>query len=207
MLGTQASLEDLRDRLENISARNEASLLEVLLSVVRDVDQRMGYPAGHIDRVMAGVERLAQAFSFPAPEVRNIKRAALACNVGMVSVPQELLAWPGPLVEEQQRLVRQHCVQSADAIRSLPFLAAARGDILSHHERFDGKGYPEGLRGPQIPFGARIIPVVETYEALTSARPYRKQPYSKAESLEIIRGESSRQFDPLVVEQFLKICG
>ncbi len=205
--GPQASLEELRDRLENISARNEASLLEVLLSAVRDVDQRMGYPAGHIDRVLSGVERLAQAFSFPDPEVRKIRRAALACDVGMVSVPQELLSWPGPLVEDQRRLIHQHCVHSADAIRSLPFLAAARGDILSHHERFDGKGYPEGLRGPQIPFGARIIPVVETYEALTSARPYRKQPYSKAESLEIIRRESSRQFDPLVVEQFLKICG
>jgi diguanylate cyclase (GGDEF)-like protein len=198
------SLDALKERLENIGTRNEESMLESLLSVVREIDRRLGYAPGHIDRVLSGAEKLALAFSLSAGEVQEARRVALLCNLGLVAVPQEVLQKKGPLSQEQFRLIREHPLHSTEALRSLPFLLPLEKDILAHHERYDGKGYPHGLKGEEIPLAARIVRVIDTFEALVSVRPYRPVPYAPEKALRIIREEAGRQFDSVVVDHFMK---
>lgn len=194
----------LEERLKSINLRNEASLLESMMPVVREVDKREGYAYGHLERMLKNVEALTRSFSMSEREIQQVKRAAILCNVGLLKVPAELLAQRAPLTEDQRDLIREYPLHSAAAVRDIPFLEPSARDILYHHERYDGKGYPVGLAGDDIPLGARIISVVETFEALTSPRPYRSEVFSKKEAFEIIKKEAGKQFDPLVVEHFLR---
>ena len=196
---------NLKGRLRNISLRNEESILESLMPLVREVDKREGYARGHIDKILNEIEILAMNLSMSENEVLQVKRAALLCNLGLLSVPAEVLMKTEPLNEDEVRLIREYPVRSAEMIRPVSFLAPLAKDIVYHHERYDGRGYPQGLKGEAIPLGARMIHAVETFEALIVPRPYRSQAYSKNKAFEIIERESGRQFDPLIVERFLKV--
>ena len=139
-------------------------------------------------------------------EVRQIRRAAYLANIGLLGLPKDVLAEEGPLNEEDLHWIRSHPLRSASLISEVPFLEPLSRDILSHHERFDGQGYPRGLKGDDIPLGGRIIHLVESWVALSLPRPYRPTPMPEEEALDVIRRESGRQFDPFVVEHFLKIA-
>lgn len=194
----------LKSRLKSINSRNEEAILQSMMPMVREADKKTGYGDGHTERVVKIVDALALSFGLSEREVRDARRAALLANLGLLAVPGRILAKKGTLTEEERRLVREHPLRSLDAVRDFPFLAPLGRDILHHHERFDGQGYPEGLKGEDIPRAARLILVAETYEALTSMRPYRTNPYTKEEALEIMSNEAGKQLDPRVVESFLK---
>jgi len=121
-----------------------------------------------------------------------------------MAIPDEILRKPGMLNSDEQEVMRDHCTRGYHMLRKIPFLAEAAEIVYSHQEHFDGCGYPNRLRGEQIPIGARIFAVADTLDAITSDRPYRK-----ASSFDAARGEilrcSGTQFDPSVVEVFLKI--
>ena len=134
----------------------------------------------------------------------DLERGALLHDVGKAVVPPEILRKGGPLTEVEREIVREHPVAGYCMIEEFGFLRAAAGIVLCHHERFDGRGYPAGLAGDQIPLGARIFALADTLDAMTSDRVYRRGRSFEEASGEIERA-SGRQFDPAIVDVFLSV--
>ena len=158
----------------------------------------------HIRRVQVYATGLARALGMSPADVEAVTTAALLHDIGMLAVPEHILAKPGPLTPEEAQKVRIHPTIGAEIIASIPFAAPVAPLILGHHERWDGRGYPKGQKGEQIPLGARVLGIAEYYDALTSDRPYHKaMPADAAEA--ILRKESGHAFEPRIVEAFLTI--
>ncbi|MBC7106872.1 MAG: HD-GYP domain-containing protein, partial [Firmicutes bacterium] len=130
--------------------------------------------------------------------------AALLHDLGKVAVPQEILLKPGPLADEEREEIRQHPVLGVMILQPAGFPPGVLVAIRHHHEDYDGGGYPDGLRGEEIPLAARLIRVADAFDAMTSARPYR-EPMAPEEALRELRRGAGRQFDPVLVELFLRL--
>jgi putative nucleotidyltransferase with HDIG domain len=137
-------------------------------------------------------------------EIKVIARGAFLHDIGKMAIPDEILRKPSALSPEEQDVMREHCTRGFHILRKIPFLSEAAEIVFSHQEHFDGSGYPTGLRGGEIPIGARIFAIADTLDAITSDRPYRRASSFDAARQEILRC-SGTQFDPSVVEVFLKI--
>jgi putative nucleotidyltransferase with HDIG domain len=134
-----------------------------------------------------------------------IIRGALLHDVGKIAVRDAILHKPGSLTDDEWTEMRDHAVRGYALVQAYPFLAEPAQIVLAHHERWDGKGYPHGLKGEKIPLGARIFAVADTFDAITATRPYRP-PRTRSEAVEEIVHCSGAQFDPRVVESFLAVC-
>ena len=159
---------------------------------------------GHLDRTHVYGLELARMIDESLTEDPEIGFGFLLHDIGKVGIPEAILGKTGPLSDDEWEVMRTHPVLGAQIVEPIAFLGDAVEVIRFHHERFDGKGYPEGRRGRQIPLAARIFAVVDSFDAMTSDRPYRKaMPLDRAlEELELGRGT---QFDPDVVENFLAL--
>src|SRR5258707_1365484 len=131
-----------------------------------------------------------------------LKDAVLLHDIGKLAVPEYILSKPGKLTAAEYSKVMIHPVVGADILSNVEFPYEVVPIVKHHHEKWDGKGYPGGLKGEEIPFGARILTVVDCYEALTTNRPHRPR-YSRDDALELMRGEAGRTFDPAILEVFL----
>ncbi|MFN8215846.1 MAG: HD-GYP domain-containing protein [Solirubrobacterales bacterium] len=157
---------------------------------------------GHSRRVSRLAGSTAEELGLDREEATRVRRAAAFHDVGKVEVPNEIINRPGPLSEEEFAIVKRHAVAGGRIV-------ARWGDerlaamVRHHHERFDGGGYPEGLAGEEIPIGARIIAVADTFDAVTSARPYRPA-IGWREALGRLREAAGQQLDPAVVEAFCR---
>jgi putative nucleotidyltransferase with HDIG domain len=159
---------------------------------------------GHCQRVTAFTVAIAKAMGVEGAELRHIARGAFLHDIGKMGVPDSILRKPGPLDDEERAVMRRHSEIGHAVLERIPFLKEAAEIVLSHQERYDGKGYPRGLKGEEIPLGARIFAVADTLDAMISDRPYRKAlPLSAAQ--EEIRIHAGTQFDPRVVEVFLQM--
>ena len=147
---------------------------------------------------------LARGMGLTAEELKVIARGAFLHDLGKIATPDRILLKPGKLDADEMAIMRQHCQHGYDMVCKIPFLKDAAEIVYSHQERFDGKGYPRQLRGEQIPLGARIFAIADTLDAMTSDRPYRKGTTFEAARDEIARCAGG-QFDPAVVEAFLRI--
>jgi HD-GYP domain-containing protein (c-di-GMP phosphodiesterase class II) len=147
---------------------------------------------------------IAMALGLPPDEIENIRAASLLHDIGKIEISRSILHKTSKLTKEEFELIKRHPQTAVDIIRPFQCLHDTIPLILYHHERWDGEGYPAGLKGEQIPMGARIIAIAEVYVALTSNLPWRKA-YSKKEAMEIIKKGSGTQFDPKVVNALLKI--
>jgi HD-GYP domain-containing protein (c-di-GMP phosphodiesterase class II) len=134
----------------------------------------------------------------------HIRRGALLHDIGKMGVPDAILQKPGKLNDEEWQIMRQHPVYTLDWLYPIEYLRPALEIPYSHHERWDGTGYPRGIKGELIPLAARIFAIVDVWDALTSDRPYRKA-WSREKTLAHIKEQSGKHFDPLVVEKFLEI--
>lgn len=174
------------------------TFLSAIDSLVRLVEARDPNLTGHSFRVRQYALKLADVLDLDRSQRRKLSLAAKLHDIGKVGLPECILNKPGPLTVEEFAAVKEHPVLAerilAPILRSPATLAAIRG----HHERFDGTGYPDGLRGQEIPFLARVLTIADCYDALTSARAYR-QAMPPAEALEIIRQGAGGQFDPELV--------
>jgi len=159
---------------------------------------------GHSKRVTAFTIAIARAMELPSERVRLIARGAFLHDVGKMAIPDAILRKPGRLTSEEQLLMREHAVKGYQMLNRIPFLKEAAHIVYSHQERFDGSGYPRGLKGDQIPLGARIFAVADTFDAITSDRPYRAA-QSISSARREIQKHSGAQFDPHVVDTFLSI--
>ncbi len=188
--------------------RANASLVEAydatLEGWVRALDLRDQETEGHTQRVTALTLRLARAMGVPEEELLHIRRGALLHDIGKMAVSDTILLKPGPLSAEEWAIMHQHPNYARDLLWPIPYLRAALDIPTCHHERWDGSGYPQRLRGEEIPLAARIFAVVDVWDALTSDRPYRRA-CSREEALGYLRREAGRLFDPQVVEAFVRL--
>ncbi|MFH1635605.1 MAG: HD domain-containing phosphohydrolase [Chloroflexota bacterium] len=161
---------------------------------------------GHSRRVTEMTMRLARAMGIGGEALGHVRRGALLHDIGKMGIPDSILLKPGPLTNNEWSLMRQHPVYARDMLAPIAYLRRAIDIPYSHHEKWDGSGYPEGLRGEQIPLSARIFAIVDVWDALNSDRPYREA-WPEDKVLEYIREQSGKHFDPRVVEAFFEFVG
>jgi cyclic di-GMP phosphodiesterase len=176
---------------------------DITLEALGDaLDLKDAETEGHSKRVTAFTIAIARAIGVPKDDIDVIARGAFLHDIGKMAIPDAILRKPGALTPEEIAIMREHCYRGYQMLKKIPFLTEAAEIVYSHQERFDGTGYPRGLKGDEIPLGARIFSVADTLDAITSDRPYRPAQTVGAAREEIQRW-SGRQFDPAVVEMFL----
>ena len=187
--------------LDNIRLYNHEyqGMLYLLCSALDERDQ---VTDGHSRRVAAFSVAVARELNLTGDYLLDVERAGILHDIGKLAVPDAILSKPGPLTPEEWQEMRRHPTVGYQLVRGVPFLSRAAEIVYSHHERFDGAGYPRSLKGEEIPLGARIFAVVDTYDAITSDRPYRLA-RSHEYALEEVRRHAGTQFDPTVVAAFL----
>ena len=190
--------EDLQESNRELQEAYQATLE----GWVSALDMRDKETEGHTQRVTILTERLARQMGVNGDALVHITRGALLHDIGKMAIPDSILLKPGALTDEERELIKQHPVYAYDMLKRIEFLLPAIDIPYCHHEKWDGTGYPRGLRGEEIPFAARIFPVVDVYDALVSDRPYRKG-YPVEQVKEMIRKDSGTHFDPQVAEAFL----
>lgn len=196
----QARTELLHQAIEDLE-RSYDITLEALGDAL---DLKDSETEGHSKRVTAYTIALARAMGIGSDQIKVIARGAFLHDIGKMAIPDAILRKPGKLTLAEQNLMREHCERGYNILRKIPFLAEASEIVYAHQEHFDGRGYPRGLRGNDIPIGARIFAIADTLDAITSDRPYRGAKSFDVARLEILRC-SGTQFDPAIVEVFLKI--
>jgi diguanylate cyclase (GGDEF)-like protein/putative nucleotidyltransferase with HDIG domain len=188
--------------------RNVKQISELHLATIealaRAIDAKDGTAENHIRRVQIYATAVARELGMAEVEVQAVKTAALLHDIGKLAVPDHILAKPGPLTPEEFQKVQAHPQVGADIIGTVPFPYPVAPLILSHHERWDGRGYPHGLKGEDIPLGARILCLVDYFGALTSARPYH-EPMVVDAAVSLIEQEAGKALDPRAVEAFLRV--
>jgi len=224
LASVRRAVENRRLKLENlayqtkleslVSARTEmlrqalADLersYDITLEALGDaLDLKDAETEGHSKRVTAFTIAIARAMGLPQDRVRVIARGAFLHDVGKMAIPDAILRKPGRLSPEEQEIMQQHSLLGYQMLRKIPFLHEAADIVYSHQERFDGSGYPRGLKGDQIPLGARIFAIADTFDAMTSDRPYRAAQSIPSGRREIQR-QSGKQFDPAIVQVFQSI--
>ena len=159
---------------------------------------------GHTRRVAEWTMHLARAFKVSSEELVHIRRGSLLHDIGKMSIPDSILNKPGPLTEEEWEIMRKHPQHAFEMLSSIPFLRPAIAIPYSHHERWDGSGYPQGLAGKQIPLPARIFAVVDVWDAIFFGRRYR-DPMPEEYAIAYLEEEAGRLFDPDVVKAFVEV--
>ncbi len=195
-----ARTERLRVTMQDLE-RSYDTTLEAMGDAL---DLRDAETEGHSKRVTAYTIALAQEMGLGVEQLRTIARGAFLHDLGKIAIPDSILLKPGKLDAKETEIMRRHCERGYEMVRKIPFLREASEIVYSHQESFDGSGYPRGLCGKEIPLGARIFAIADTLDAITSDRPYRAG-RSFAEAIAEIKICSGRQFDPAIVEVFLRM--
>ncbi len=168
------------------------------------IDAKDQTSQSHIRRVQMYAASVARSMGMSDNDVQGVKTAALLHDIGKLAVPEHILSKPGPLTPEEFQKIRAHPKVGADIVSSVPFPYPVAPLILSHHERWDGKGYPTGLKGEEIPLGARILSVVDYFDALMAERPYHKAMSFEA-AVGLLKQEAGKGLDPAVVAKFIEL--
>jgi diguanylate cyclase (GGDEF)-like protein/putative nucleotidyltransferase with HDIG domain len=168
------------------------------------IDPESGAAENHIRRVEARAAALGEAAGMTRDEVEGLKIAALLHDIGKLAVPEHILTKPGRLTPAEFDYIRLHPTVGANILKAVPFPYPVAPYIQSHHERWDGTGYPDGLKGETIPLGARVLAVVDYYDALTANRPYHRA-MRQEEAIETLRLEAGKALDPRLIELFMEV--
>ncbi|HNX82208.1 MAG TPA: diguanylate cyclase [Candidatus Omnitrophota bacterium] len=195
---------NLREKIEKLNKRANRNLAEAIFAFARTIELKDHYTGTHVEQTVHIATELAKALNIPKYETELIRQASMLHDFGKIGVPEKILLKKGKLTPQEYAEIKKHPKIAADILRPIHIFHALIPIIVAHHERWDGKGYPDGLKGEEIPLGARIVAIADVYQALISRRPYHKA-YSKAKATEIIREGRGTQFDPHIVDVFLKI--
>ena len=179
-------------------------LAHTVEALVASMDAKAPYITVHSQRVTTLAKRLAYRFQLTVVEQFNLELAARLHDVGKITIPDAILHKPGKLDADEWAVIKTHVIEGEKIMRQVPYLAPIALVIRHHHEHWDGSGYPDGLKGEEIPLLSRIISVADAYEAMTAMRAYHS-PYSREEALQRLQKDSGKQFDPAIVAAFLQI--
>jgi putative nucleotidyltransferase with HDIG domain len=200
----ETSIQRRTRELEVALSELESNYQMTLEALVGALDAREHETFSHSLRVRAYTRFLARRAGYPPALLPSLEQGALLHDIGKIAVADAILLKPAKLTAEEWIEMRKHPTAGDEMLKRVPFLRPASAIVRHHHERFDGTGYPDGLKGTEIPLGARLFTVADTLDAMTSDRSYRKGPGLEAARTEIQR-HSGKQFDPHIVELFLKI--
>lgn len=200
VLENAALYEQTRRQAEELAQAYDSTLA----GWARALELRDEQTQDHTRRVTELAVTLARALGLSEEEIVHIRRGAILHDIGKMALPDSILLKPGPLTPEEEALMRQHPQFAYDMLSPIEFLRPALDIPYCHHERWDGQGYPRGLKGEEIPLAARIFAVVDNWDALTSDRPYRPA-WSKEQARQYLREQAGKKFDPRIVEVFLRL--
>ncbi len=196
----QAKLTRFRElRMVQLQQAYEASLT----MLANAIEVRDSYTRGHVERVTAYALAIARVLGWSEADLNTLRLGAILHDIGKIQIRDEILRKKGALTPEERREMRTHPVVGAKMVERIPFLTACVPIILSHHERWDGSGYPHGLAGKDIPVGARLLSIADSFDAITTTRSYREARALETGKTEIIRS-SGTMYDPKMVEAFLE---
>lgn len=202
ILATSAAIS-----IKNISLTEELeqSYHEIIHALAQAIEAKDPYTHGHIGRVQEYATNLARALRLPEKDVKIIAKGAILHDVGKISTPNEILNKPGALTPAERKKMDDHVTSSIHILKDIKSLPPEVFEmVLYHHERFDGKGYPYGLKSDEIPMGAQVISVVDAFDAMTTDRPYRKG-FPQEKALELLANSSGSQFNPVVLQAFFSL--
>ncbi|MBS3973971.1 MAG: HD-GYP domain-containing protein [Actinobacteria bacterium] len=202
LVETEEQVTEVNSRLEHSLTRIEEHSLGTLQALTAAVDAKDSYTASHSLGVTDYAVLLGKRMGFQADEIELLERAALLHDIGKIGVSEEILLRPSKLTVEEFSIVQRHSVAGSKIIESIPFLQTLVPLIRHHHEHWNGRGYPDGLVGEQIPKLARVLAVADAFDAMTSDRPYRQAMILPEARMELMRGRGT-QFDPHVVDALL----
>ncbi len=205
-LGGQAAIaidnSSLFEQLQDTNTELSIAYDATLEGWAKALELRDRETEGHAHRVIEMTLAVSDRIGIQGDMLQHIRRGALLHDIGKMGIPDSILLKPGPLTPSEWEIMRQHPVHAYEMLKSIDYLSQALEIPYCHHERWDGSGYPRGLKGRDIPISARIFAVVDVWDALTSDRPYRPA-WTARQALEYIQIESGKQFDPQVVNAFL----
>ncbi len=193
-------LEDINESYKDL----EDLFLKLIVVMVNALDAKSPWTKGHSERVSMYAELIAQELMFDADDIKNIKLAGLLHDIGKIGTYDYLLNKPGKLTRDEFEIIKKHPAQGAEILKHIKQFSEVIPFIKYHHEKLDGKGYPNNLKGAKIPLGARILHVADSFDSMTSDRPYRPAPgldYALSE----LHKHKGTQFDSDVVDAFLKV--
>ena len=185
--------------------RQEQMYQGTLMALTRSVDAKSRWTAGHSSRVARLAEAMARKLELPAQTVQTIRISALLHDIGKLGIPEAILDKPGRLTDEEFALIKSHPEKGDNIIKDIPGFEDIRQAVRHHHEKWDGSGYPDGLKGEEIPLIARILTLADVYDAVTEDRPYRKG-FSKEKLLQFLEEQRGALFDPELLDVFLPLA-
>jgi putative nucleotidyltransferase with HDIG domain len=196
---------NLKMRTSDLVEQQRSLFLSTVKSLVTAIDAKDEYTRHHSTRVTEFTLKIAKKMGYSEKELGDLELAALLHDVGKIGVPEYILNKPGKLTDAEFKQIKEHPARGESILEPVIELKDIRKVVRAHHEQYNGSGYPDGLKGREIPLGARIMAIADTYDSITSERPYRKAASHRFAVKEIIRC-SGTQFDPEVVEHFLEIA-
>ena len=196
--------KELQKKLDEKTRQIETAYLQTMAALAHTIDAKDPDTNGHSRRVAGYTKQIAQSLGWSEQDSENAYFVALPHDIGKIGIPDAVLKKQNRLTDKEYELMKKHPAIGADILKDIKMLDGLSNGTLYHHERFDGSGYPSGLKGDEIPLIARIISVADTYDAMTSTRCYRKG-MGQETALAELKKQSGRQFDPKIVNQFLKI--
>jgi putative nucleotidyltransferase with HDIG domain len=206
-LATQAAIAiesaSLLDSLQRSNAELKIAYDATIEGWSRALDLRDKETEGHTQRVTEMALKLAEKMGMSDTEKQHLWRGSLLHDIGKMGVPDSILLKPGPLSESEKEIMQQHPTYAYQMLSPISYLKPALDVSYCHHEKWDGSGYPRGLKGEEIPLSARLFAVVDVFDALTTDRPYRKA-WSHEEVYRYIEGQAGKHFDPKIVRVFLE---
>lgn len=198
-------IEETTHNLTRLYDDLRSTYMRTVRCLVEAIDARDHYTRSHSDKVERYAIIMAEELGLSLKEKEAIRQACELHDVGKIGIDDRILTKPGPLDDKEWEQIKLHAVKGAQILEPLTFLGDVVSIVRQHHERYDGKGYPEGLKAKEIILGARIVSLADAYDVMTSLRAYRTVVFSKEEAIEEIKRNSGIQFDPEMVAVFLKV--
>lgn len=194
----------VKARIEKLTRQGHQNVVEAIFAFAKTLEVKDHYTGEHVEQTVGYATQIAKMLNFSSEETEHIRQAAALHDLGKIGISEKILRKPCKLTPAEYKHIKKHPQIGVDIIRPIKFMHDIIPLVLYHHERWDGKGYPLGLKWEEIPVGARIISIADVYQALISDRPYRRR-YPKEKAIKIIKEGAYTQFDPHIVDVFLNI--